>query len=86
VLLIDGEMPAQALRERLEQVAAAEGATPAPLDITAGALIDRGIGDLASPTGGPRWPFCLLLVAGSCSKIPLGSGRRERSPHVVALD
>jgi putative DNA primase/helicase len=55
VLLIDGEMPAQALRERLEQVAAAVAAetgaaTPAPFDITAGDLIDRGIGDLASPS------------------------------------
>jgi putative DNA primase/helicase len=57
VLLIDGEMPAQALRERLEQVAAAHspefrrtGVESVPFDITAGDLIDRGIGDLASPS------------------------------------
>jgi putative DNA primase/helicase len=51
VLLIDGEMPAQALRERLERVAAAgtEAGGPALLDIIAGDLIDRGIGNLASP-------------------------------------
>jgi putative DNA primase/helicase len=73
VLLIDGEMPAQALRERLARVVAAppslqlrrtetepvealaetgaERETPAPalLDIIAGDLIERGIGNLASP-------------------------------------
>jgi putative DNA primase/helicase len=51
VLLIDGEMPAQALRERLARVVAtAEGTPPPPtLRIIAGDLVDHGIGNLAEP-------------------------------------
>jgi putative DNA primase/helicase len=51
VLLIDGEMPASALRERLHRLAAAgdDPDKPATLKIIAGDLIDRGIGNLASP-------------------------------------
>jgi putative DNA primase/helicase len=59
VLLVDGEMPAQALRERLSQVAGPEGeAAPyaigteplggAALEIIASDLLDNGVGNLAS--------------------------------------
>jgi putative DNA primase/helicase len=59
VLLVDGEMPAQALRERLSQVAGPEGATApyaigtvpqgdAALEIIASDLLDNGVGNLAS--------------------------------------
>jgi len=51
VLLIDGEMPAQALRERLARVVATAEGTPPPatLRIIAGDLVDHGIGNLAEP-------------------------------------
>ena len=52
VLLIDGEMPAIALRERLEQIAhaAAEKVTPGMLKVIAGDLIeDGGVGNLSDP-------------------------------------
>ena len=51
VLLIDGEMPASALRERLQQLAAASdgGDNAEKLNIIVGDLVDLGIGDLASP-------------------------------------
>ena len=51
VLLIDGEMPASALRERLQQLAAATdgGDNAEKLNIIVGDLVDLGIGNLASP-------------------------------------
>src|SRR6266508_4627837 len=51
VLLIDGEMPAAALRDRLRSIAAGADATEAPamLGIIAGDLLETGIGNLASP-------------------------------------
>jgi putative DNA primase/helicase len=51
VLLIDGEMPASALRERLQQLAAASdgGDNAEKLNIIVGDLVDLGIGNLASP-------------------------------------
>ena len=50
VLLVDGEMPASALRERLQRTANGDGAgTPATLKIIAGDLVEHGIGNLASP-------------------------------------
>ena len=49
VLLVDGEMPASTLRERLEAIVAGSGAAPEPgmLSLLAGDLIDGGIGNLA---------------------------------------
>ena len=49
VLLIDGEMPASALRERLQHISAGETPIPATLRILAGDLVEHGIGNLASP-------------------------------------
>jgi putative DNA primase/helicase len=49
VLLIDGEMPAAALRERLQHISAGETPIPATLKILAGDLVEHGIGNLASP-------------------------------------
>jgi putative DNA primase/helicase len=49
VLLIDGEMPAAALRERLQHISAGETPIPATLRILAGDLVEHGIGNLASP-------------------------------------
>src|SRR5262249_12545122 len=49
VLLIDGEMPASALRERLQHISAGETPIPATLQILAGDLVEHGIGNLASP-------------------------------------
>jgi len=51
VLLVDGEMPAQALRERLARVVAGAAGpyAPATLEIIAGDLVDHGIGNLAEP-------------------------------------
>jgi putative DNA primase/helicase len=52
VLLVDGEMPAIALRERLKAIVAGSGVAPAPgmLTVLAGDLIDGGIGNLAEPS------------------------------------
>jgi putative DNA primase/helicase len=50
VLLVDGEMPAAALRERLQRISNGETPTPTTLRIMAGDLLERGIGNLASPT------------------------------------
>jgi putative DNA primase/helicase len=47
VLLVDGEMPASALRERLQGFAAAGGQAPDLLEVLAGDLIDGGVGNLA---------------------------------------
>src|ERR1700674_5607175 len=49
VLLVDGEMPAVALRERLQAAVAGSGVVPAPgmLTVLAGDLVDGGIGNLA---------------------------------------
>src|SRR6266508_4030543 len=49
VLLIDGEMPAAALRDRLRSIAAAAAEAPALLEVLAGDLLENGIGNLASP-------------------------------------
>ena len=49
VLLVDGEMPASALRERLHGIAAAGGEAPDLLEVLAGDLVDGGIGNLAVP-------------------------------------
>jgi putative DNA primase/helicase len=49
VLLVDGEMPAAALRERLQRISDGETPTPATLRIMAGDLIEHGVGNLASP-------------------------------------
>jgi putative DNA primase/helicase len=49
VLLIDGEMPATALRDRLRSIAAAAPAPSPTLRIIAGDLIESGVGNLASP-------------------------------------
>jgi len=49
VLLVDGEMPAAALRERLQRVAANGPPRPATLKIIAGDLVEQGIGNLAAP-------------------------------------
>jgi putative DNA primase/helicase len=49
VLLIDGEMPAAALRERLQHISAGETPIPATLRILAGDLVEHGVGNLASP-------------------------------------
>jgi putative DNA primase/helicase len=49
VLLVDGEMPASALRERLQGLAAAGGQAPDLLEVLAGDLIDGGVGNLAVP-------------------------------------
>jgi putative DNA primase/helicase len=49
VLLVDGEMPAAALRERLQRISNGETPTPTTLRIMAGDLIEQGIGNLASP-------------------------------------
>jgi putative DNA primase/helicase len=46
VLLVDGEMPAQMLRERLEGILM--GALPETLSVLSGDLVDGGIGDLAA--------------------------------------
>jgi putative DNA primase/helicase len=50
VLLLDGEMPAAALRERLAAIVAGSGVAPPPgmLGVIAGDLVDGGIGDLAT--------------------------------------
>jgi putative DNA primase/helicase len=48
VLLVDGEMPAVALRERLLRITAGETPMPATLEIIAGDLVEQGVGDLAS--------------------------------------
>jgi putative DNA primase/helicase len=48
VLLVDGEMPAVALRERLLRISAGETPMPATLEIIAGDLVEQGVGDLAS--------------------------------------
>jgi hypothetical protein len=60
VLLIDGEMPAATLRERLAQIVAGSKSLPAPdmLKILAGDLVEEGgLGNLASP---PRMSCSLL--------------------------
>jgi putative DNA primase/helicase len=49
VLLIDGEMPAVALRERLLRISGGETPKPATLEVIAGDLTEHGIGNLASP-------------------------------------
>ena len=49
VLLVDGEMPAAALRQRLQGLAAAGGEAPELLEVLAGDLADGGIGNLAAP-------------------------------------
>ena len=49
VLLVDGEMPAAALRERLQRISNGETPTPTTLRIMAGDLIEQGVGNLASP-------------------------------------
>src|SRR5262249_36077720 len=49
VLLVDGEMPAAALRERLQGLAAVGGEVPELLEVLAGDLADGGIGNLAAP-------------------------------------
>ena len=51
VLLVDGEMPAVALRERLQAIVAGSGVAPPPgmLTVLAGDLMDGGIGNLAWP-------------------------------------
>ena len=48
VLLVDGEMPAADLRDRLKRIVAATGVAHAPgmLEILAGDLIEGGVGDL----------------------------------------
>jgi putative DNA primase/helicase len=50
VLLLDGEMPAAALRARLAAIVAGSGVAPGPgmLGVLAGDLVDGGIGDLAT--------------------------------------
>ena len=52
VLLVDGEMPAAALRERLEQITAGAALKPGAtmLQVLAGDLIeDGGVGNLSDP-------------------------------------
>ena len=48
VLLVDGEMPAIALRERLQSIVGDAIEPPALLQVLAGDLIDGGIGNLAA--------------------------------------
>jgi hypothetical protein len=50
VLLVDGEMPAACLRERLARMIGATPPAPARLSVLAGDLIAGGVGNLASPT------------------------------------
>jgi putative DNA primase/helicase len=49
VLLIDGEMPAAALRERLQRISNGETPLPDTLALVAGDLVEQGIGNLARP-------------------------------------
>jgi putative DNA primase/helicase len=49
VLFVDGEMPAVALRERLQGIVGGASEPPALLEVLAGDLVAGGIGDLAAP-------------------------------------
>jgi putative DNA primase/helicase len=49
VLLIDGEMPAAALRERLKHISNGETPLPDTLALVAGDLVEQGIGNLGRP-------------------------------------
>jgi putative DNA primase/helicase len=85
VLLIDGEMPAVALRERLSQVAGPEGASApyativsapqggASLEIIASDLLDNGVGNLASAPVQAKLERCLggfdLLILDNLSSL-----------------
>jgi putative DNA primase/helicase len=85
VLLIDGEMPAVALRERLAQVAGPEGATApyaivgsaprggAALEVIASDLFQNGLGNLASAPVQAKLERCLggfdLLILDNLSSL-----------------
>ena len=69
VLLVDGEMPAVALRERLAAIVAGSGVAPRPgmLTVLAGDLMETGIGNLAWPPAQAELdahlgPFELLIL------------------------
>ena len=82
VLLVDGEMPAFALRERLQSIAAAGERGARLLQVLAGDLIDGGIGNLAAPEVQAKLDPLLagvdLLILDNLSSLTAGLRERFR--------
>src|SRR6266508_1177128 len=78
VLLVDGEMPAADLRDRLRTIVAGTGVATAPgmLKVLAGDLLENGIGNLARPELQRKLERCLdgveLLILDNLASLIAG--------------